>query len=67
MKPDEASVDPDEVAKGIKHVLAHYNEMRAKILGKGVQGKEAKGNGVVEPGKKGTPGVNKQSGKKKAS
>jgi len=37
VKPDEASLDPDEIAKGIRHVLDNYSEMRAKILGKGVQ------------------------------
>jgi len=33
----DGSVDPDELAKGFSHVLKHYDEMRAKILGKGVR------------------------------
>jgi len=33
----DGSVDPNELAKGFRHVLNHYDEMQAKILTKGVQ------------------------------
>lgn len=34
---NDVEVDPDEVAKGLRHVLEHHDEMTAKILLKGVQ------------------------------